>query len=170
MRRLYSCELEGAIRRILRACSREGGDRLDPAALHVGPPCRRSLPKRAVELRPLPDRRMTSCAGRKREIPARLAQDLIGLPEFAVLASRRLHARGHLGRHARPLARIDLGLLHPFVQCLRRAADLGGDRSDRSPSGGMLMLAIQNQPDRLLAQSGETCSSSCSSGLILLGS
>ena len=48
-----------------------------------GPPCRRSLPKPAVELRPLPDRRMTSCAGRKREIPARLAQDLIGLISLA---------------------------------------------------------------------------------------
>ena len=35
---------------------------------------------------------------------------------------------------------------------LRRAADLGGDRSDRCPSGWMLMLVIQHLPDRPLAQ------------------
>lgn len=50
-------------------------------------------------------------------------------------------------------ARVDLGLLHPLVQRLRRTDDLGCDRRDRRPAGRVLMqmLLIQHQPDRMLA-------------------
>src|SRR5580698_7810896 len=62
------------------------------------------------------------------KIRARLAQDLVGLPKLAVLAFQSLqlcrHIRGNTSAHTT----VPLGLLHPLMQRLRRAADLGGDR------------------------------------------
>ena len=62
------------------------------------------------------------------KIRARLAQDLVGLPKLAVLAFESLqlcrHIRGNTGAHTT----VALGLLHPLMQRLRGAADLGGDR------------------------------------------
>ena len=81
----------------------------------------------------------------------RLAQDLVGLSKLAVLALQRLQLRRHVGRHAGPLAAVDLGLLHPLVQRLRRAADLGRDRRDRRPARGMLAFVIQHHPHRAVA-------------------
>jgi hypothetical protein len=113
-----------------------GGDPQSPAHLSArrrgsarsrrspsGPPCRRSLPKRAVELRPLPDRRMTSCAGRKREIPARLAQDRIGLISSACRSSRFsrpgafMRAAISVGTPARLPALTSAFFTHSFRVC-----------------------------------------------------
>ncbi len=53
--------------------------------------------------------------GANRRLPA---QDLVGLPQFPDLTLQRLHALGHLGRHASTLAGVDLGLLtHSFSVC-----------------------------------------------------
>jgi hypothetical protein len=40
-----------------------------------------------------------------------LAQDLVGLPQLAVLPLQRLQALGHLARNARPHTAVDLSLL-----------------------------------------------------------
>jgi hypothetical protein len=52
------------------------------------------------------------------KICARLAQDPIGLPKFAVLPLKSLYLIGLL-------AGIDLGPFYPSQQRVRRAADLG---------------------------------------------
>src|SRR6202166_389548 len=49
---------------------------------------------------------------------------------------------------------VALGLLHPLMQRLRRAADLGGDRRDRRPARGMLAFVIQNHSHRAGADLG----------------
>src|SRR5829696_7884703 len=98
----------------------------------------RSSSERAVELR-------------QGKIRARLAQDLVGLTQLAVLALQRLQLLGDFDRHAGTLAAVDLRLLHPLVQRLRRTADLLRDRHNRRPARGMLSGAIQYQPDRPLA-------------------
>ncbi len=46
------------------------------------------------------------------------AENLVGLAQLAVLLLERLHPFGHLGRNARALAAVDLGLLAPVVQRL----------------------------------------------------
>ena len=102
---------------------------------------RQSWPEPAVELR-------------LGKISARLAQDLVGLPKLAVLAFQSLqlcrHIRGNTGAHTT----VALGLLHPLMQRLRRAADLGGDRRDRRPARGMLAFVIQNHSHRAGADLG----------------
>src|SRR3984885_2708056 len=89
------------------------------------------------------------------KIRARLAQDLVGLPKLAVLAFQSLqlcrHIRGNTGAHTT----VALGLLHPLMQRLRRAADLGGDRRDRRPARGMLAFVIQNHSHRAARTSEE---------------
>ncbi len=54
----------------------------------------------------------------------RCAQDLIDLFAVAVLAFESLHLLGHLRRDAATLASMNLDLLGPVVQRLRRTADL----------------------------------------------
>src|SRR3546814_3355730 len=63
----------------------------------------------------------------------RLAQDLVRLPELAVLPLQLLDPRPIRARRPRPRPLIALGLPHPPAQRLRRAADLAGNRADRSP-------------------------------------
>src|SRR3979411_1374310 len=50
--------------------------------------------------------------------------------------------------HAGSFAAVDLGLLHPFMQCLRRTADLRCDRNNRRPARGMFAPMVQNHPHR----------------------
>jgi hypothetical protein len=64
----------------------------------------------------------------------RLAQDLVGLPKLAVLALQCLQLLRDIRRHASTLAAVDLKLLDPLVQRLRRAADLPRDGHDRCPA------------------------------------
>src|SRR5512143_3568468 len=79
------------------------------------------------------------------KIRARLAQDLIGLAKLPVLPLKRLELGSQVARQARLAA---LGLLHPFVQRLRRAAYLARYRDDRRPPRRMLMLVIHYHPHR----------------------
>ena len=105
------------------------------------------------------------------KIRARLAQDLVGLPKLTVLAFQSLqlcrHIRGNTGAHTA----VALGPLHPLMQRLRCAADLGGDRRDRSPARGMLAFVIQNHSHRAGAHLGRelvgrlACHGSTFSGL-----
>ena len=53
-------------------------------------------------------------------------------------------------RDARPLAAVDLRLLHPLMKRLRNAADLLRDRNYR-PSGRVIPLVVEYQPHRALA-------------------
>ena len=55
---------------------------------------------------------------------------------------------GHIRRHASPHAAVALGLLHPLIQRLRRAADLGRDRDDRRPARRHARFVIQHHPHR----------------------
>ena len=61
---------------------------------------------------------------RRGKICRRFAENLIGLLQLAALAFQSLHFLGLFGRDAAALARINLDLLHPFVQRLWRTADL----------------------------------------------
>jgi hypothetical protein len=82
------------------------------------------------------------------KIRARLAQDLIGLAKLPVLPLKGLELGSHVAGQARSVPAVALGLLHPFVQRLRRAAYLACYRHDRRPSRRMLVLVIQHHPHR----------------------
>ncbi|MBB4383577.1 hypothetical protein GGD61_008279 [Bradyrhizobium sp. SBR1B] len=56
------------------------------------------------------------------------------MPKLAVLTLEGLQLLGHVGRNAGPLPAIDLGLLDPVMQRLRRAADLGRDHELYRPA------------------------------------
>ena len=82
------------------------------------------------------------------KIRRRLAQDLIGLPQLAVLPLQGLQLLGHLRRDTNPFAAVDLDLLDPLVQGLRRAADLRCHGFNRGPARRMLVFMIEHQPNR----------------------
>jgi hypothetical protein len=63
------------------------------------------------------------------------------LAKFAFLAFELLQAHA-LGGEASARALIARGLLDPFRQRLRRAADLGGDRGDGRPLRGVLVAIL----------------------------
>lgn len=81
-----------------------------------------------------------------RKIRSGLEQGLLGLTQLAVLLLNRLHPPGHVARDARAPVAVDLGLLDPVVQRIRRATDLGGDRRDRLPSGTLQARSVENHP------------------------
>ena len=62
------------------------------------------------------------------KISGSLAQDFVGLPKLTVFALQRLQLLRHIRRNAGRAAAVAVSLLHPFMQRLRRAADLGRDR------------------------------------------
>src|SRR4051812_19791493 len=88
---------------------------------------------------------------RHRKIGRRLAQDLVGLAQLAVLTLERLDPLALLRARASPQAPITLGLANPVAQGLARAADLGRDRLDGRVLRAVLALVIQHHPDRALA-------------------
>jgi hypothetical protein len=51
--------------------------------------------------------------------------------------------------------RIDLMLLDPFIQGLRHAADVGGNRFDTGPQGGILASMLLHHPNGTLSHFGE---------------
>lgn len=57
----------------------------------------------------------------------------------------------HVAGHARPLARVDLGLLDSLVQRLGRAVDFLSDRHHRRATRRMIALVVQHPPHRALA-------------------
>lgn len=78
------------------------------------------------QFRPLPDRGMPAFPERRRKICRRLAQNLVRLPEFAVLALQRLQLLGDIRGNASPLAAVDLGLLDPVKQRVNRSGIASG--------------------------------------------
>src|SRR4051794_37426764 len=80
----------------------------------------------------------------------RLAQDLIGLAQLAVLALQGLDAlllrRGRPG----PQTLVTLGLADPLAQGLGRAPNFGRDRADGRPLRGVVAPMIQHHPHRTL--------------------
>jgi hypothetical protein len=97
----------------------------------------------------MPDRRMLAFAerGQNTHWPSGESHRL---PEFPVLTSQSLRSLSSLCPHTSTSATVDLGLLDPIMQRLRRAADLGRNRAYRRPAGGMLALVLQYHPDRPL--------------------
>lgn len=108
---------------------------------------------------------------RLREICRRLTQNLVGLPQLAYLAFQRLYPVSDLGQETGTLVAVDLGLLDPFMQRLRNAADLFANRYHGRPSGRMIPLFIGNHPHRLFADLARkvvrrlACSDSAFSGV-----
>jgi hypothetical protein len=82
------------------------------------------------------------------KISASLTQDLVGLTELAVLSLQGLELGGHVRGQARLAPAVSLGPANPLMQRLRRAADLRGNRSHRRPPRGMILLVLENQPNR----------------------
>src|SRR3984957_2746701 len=82
------------------------------------------------------------------KISASLTQDLVGLTELAVLSLQGLELGGHVRGQARLAPAVSLGPANPLMQRLRRAADLRGTRSHRRPPRGMILLGLENQPNR----------------------
>src|ERR1700683_4266883 len=85
------------------------------------------------------------------KISASLTQDLVGLTELAVLSLQGLELGGHVRGQARLAPAVSLGPANPLMQRLRRAADLRGNRSHRRPPRGMILLVLENQPNRARA-------------------
>ena len=85
------------------------------------------------------------------KIRAGLAQDLVGLPQLAVLALQRTQLLRNVGGHAGALAAVNLGFLCPIVQRLRGTADLGRNRLHRCPARRILADMLQHHPHRALA-------------------
>src|SRR5581483_4317463 len=80
-------------------------------------------------------------------------QDLVGPAQLAVLALQLHQALVLGGRHARPLAAVDLSAPDPLAQRLRRRdPQLRGDRGDRRPLRVVLAPVLPHHPDRPLAQ------------------
>src|SRR6056297_3066760 len=71
---------------------------------------------------------------------------------IARLRPRRLATReAHVAGDACAPATVDLGLLDPVVQRVRRAPDLCGNRRDRLPTRTVLAFAVENHPHGALA-------------------
>lgn len=83
-----------------------------------------------------------------------LAEDLVRLPQLAVLAFEGLILLGHLAGDTGPLAAVDHDLIDPVIQGLRRAADLRRDRQNGLPMRSMLALIVQNQTNCAFAHFG----------------
>jgi hypothetical protein len=73
-------------------------------------------------------------------------QNLVGQPEFAVLALQGLQPGTFVGRQPGTVARVTFDLADPAAQRLGTAPELGRDRHDRWPRCGMLDLMIQHHP------------------------
>ena len=85
---------------------------------------------------------------RRCKISLRLAQYLIGLAQFAVLALQGLHPFRHLGGDARGSTSLNIRLLHPVHQRVGRTADLPGNRRRGRPPGWVFPLMVQHHPCR----------------------
>src|SRR5208283_5202771 len=85
---------------------------------------------------------------RHRKISACLAQDLIGLTQFAVFSLERLDPLALIRRRARASARIALRVANPVPQRLARAADLRRNRRDCGPLRRMIAPMLLHHPNR----------------------
>src|SRR3954454_10123836 len=89
--------------------------------------------------------------GQNRRSPS---QDLVGLPELAVLPLQGLDPLALVRGRPGPHAPISLGLANPVAQRLTRAADLGRDRADRAVLRVVLALVLQHHPHCAFADLG----------------
>jgi hypothetical protein len=96
------------------------------------------------------------------KIRRRLAQNFVGLTQSTDFPSKHLDPIALGSRLVRPRSLLPLGLAHPFAEGLRRAADLGGDRTDRRPSRRVLapVIPAPSEP-RARGPREKTCWSSC---------
>src|SRR4051794_8540192 len=86
--------------------------------------------------------------GQNRRSPS---QDLVGLPEFAVLPLQRLDPLALVRGRPGPHALVAFSLAYPVPERLARAADLGRDRADRRMLRAVLALVFQHHPHRAFA-------------------
>src|SRR3954451_24892112 len=86
--------------------------------------------------------------GQNRRSPS---QDLVGLPEFAVLPLQRLDPLALVRGRPGPHALVAFSLAYPVPERLARAADLGRNRADRRVLRVVLALVLQQHPNRALA-------------------
>src|SRR3954451_23148990 len=86
--------------------------------------------------------------GQNRRSPS---QDLVGLPEFAVLPLQRLDPLALVRSRPGPHALVAFSLAYPVPERLARAADLGRDRADRRMLRAVLALVFQHHPHRAFA-------------------
>src|ERR1700712_5498175 len=84
---------------------------------------------------------------RHRKIRRRLAQNLIGLAEFAHLALQGLDALTIIAGWTNPQPLVALRLTHPAAQRLPCAANLRRNRADRCPLRGVIRLMLQYHSD-----------------------
>src|SRR6185312_1287262 len=82
------------------------------------------------------------------EICGGFAKDLVGLTQLSVLPLQSLELLGHIRRYAGTFATVDLGLLEPFVEGVRRAADLAGNRHHGRPTRRILPAMLLHHPNR----------------------
>lgn len=80
---------------------------------------------------------------------------LLALAQFPNLPLQRFHLLCHVDRDASALVAVDLGLLDPFVQGLRRIADLCRNRHDCLPARFILTLIVENQEHCTLRHFGK---------------
>src|SRR5262249_16726032 len=87
-----------------------------------------------------------------------------GPPQLSVLTLELLEPCSLVRRQAGPPAVVPLGLPHPMAECLRRTADLLGDRGDRRPLRRVVLGVLEHHPDGTLPHfrreptwSGEGC-------------
>ena len=99
-------------------------------------------------------RELDDCELRLGEISRCLAKDFIRLPEFPVLALQRLQPFGNFSWNAAAHTVVDVSFLDPLIERLSRAADLRSNRSHRRPPRGMILLVLENQPNRAWAHFG----------------
>src|ERR1700709_1130015 len=85
---------------------------------------------------------------RYRKIRRRLAQDLVGLAEFAHLAFQGLDAVPLLAARSGSQTLIPLRLAHPAAQRFPCAANLRRYRADRCPLRGVIRPMLQHHPHR----------------------
>src|SRR4029079_18361313 len=74
--------------------------------------------------------------------------------QLAVLALKRLQTFALVARDTGLAAAVDVGLLDPLIERLRRAADLGRNRHDRRPLRGVLAAMLDHHPDGTLRHLG----------------
>ena len=81
-------------------------------------------------------------------LPPDLAQDRVGLAQFAVLAVPRFHPGPIVACRPRSAPLVMLGLPHPAAQAPPRTADLGRNRADRRLLRRAIRTVLQHHPHR----------------------
>ena len=88
-----------------------------------------------------------------RKICVGLAPDLVRLPQLSVLVFKSPHLLSHLAANTGPLAAVQLCLVEPVIESLRRAAVRLLHQQELLPARSTLALVIQDQ-----AHSGSSAS------------